>query len=112
MRPRIEERVLGLPKYDEKALSSLSVAGFADEVSRESPAPGGGSVAAMAGAIGAALASMVVNLTAYKKATGEHDAMLDDLSVRAQEIKDKLIKNIDDDSNAFNEYMEAIKKRF
>lgn len=106
---KIEERVLGLPKYDEKALSSLSVAGFADEVSRESPAPGGGSVAAMAGAIGAALASMVVNLTAYKKATGEHDAMLDDLSVKAQEIKDKLIKNIDDDSNAFNEYMEAMR---
>ncbi|MBN8545114.1 MAG: glutamate formimidoyltransferase [Ignavibacteria bacterium] len=106
---KIEERVLGLPKYDEKALSSLSVAGFADEVSRESPAPGGGSVAAMAGAIGASLASMVVNLTAYKKGAGEIDKMLDDLSVKAIEIKDKLIKNIDDDSNAFNEYMEAMR---
>lgn len=106
---KIEERVLGLPKFDEKALSTLTVTGFADEVSRESPAPGGGSVAAMAGAIGAALASMVVNLTAYKKATGETDEMLDDLSTKAQEIKDKLIKNIDDDSNAFNEYMEAMR---
>jgi len=106
---KIEERVLGLPKIDEKALSSLSVAGFADEVSRESPAPGGGSVAAMAGAIGASLASMVVNLTAYKKGAGEIDKMLDDLSVKAIEIKDKLIKNIDDDSNAFNEYMEAMR---
>lgn len=106
---KIEERVLGLPKFDEKALSALTVTGFADEVSRESPAPGGGSVAAMAGAIGAALASMVVNLTAYKKATGETDKMLDDLSTKAQEIKDKLIKNIDDDSNAFNEYMEAMR---
>ena len=106
---KIEERVLGLPKVDEKALTSLSVAGFADEVSRESPAPGGGSVAAMAGAIGASLASMVVNLTAYKKGAGEIDKMLDDLSVKAIEIKDKLIKNIDDDSNAFNEYMEAMR---
>lgn len=106
---KIEERVLGLPKYDEKALSSLSVAGFADEVSRESPAPGGGSVAAMAGAIGASLASMVVNLTAYKKGAGEIDKMLNELSVKAIEIKDKLIKNIDDDSNAFNEYMEAMR---
>jgi glutamate formiminotransferase/formiminotetrahydrofolate cyclodeaminase len=52
---------------------------------------------------------MVVNLTAYKKATGETDEMLDDLSTKAQEIKDKLIKNIDDDSNAFNEYMEAMR---
>lgn len=106
---KIEERVLGLPEFDEKALSSLTVSGFADEVSRESPAPGGGSVAAMAGAIGAALASMVVNLTAYKKSAGELDEMLDDLSVKAQEIKDKLMKNIDDDSNAFNEYMEAMR---
>jgi glutamate formiminotransferase/formiminotetrahydrofolate cyclodeaminase len=106
---KIEERVLGLPKIDEKALSSLSVAAFADEVSRESPAPGGGSVAAMAGAIGASLASMVVNLTAYKKGAGETDKMLDELSCKAIEIKDKLIKNIDDDSNAFNEYMEAMR---
>lgn len=106
---KIEERVLGLPKIDEKALSSLSVAGFADEVSRESPAPGGGSVAAMAGAIGASLASMVVNLTAYKKGAGDIDIMLNELSVKAIEIKDKLIKNIDDDSNAFNEYMEAMR---
>jgi Methenyl tetrahydrofolate cyclohydrolase len=105
----IEERVLGLPKTSPKALAELTVTGFADEVSRESPAPGGGSVAAMAGAVGAALASMVVNLTAYKKATGEHDKMLDDLSVKAQEIKDKLIRNIDDDSNAFNEYMDAMR---
>ncbi len=106
---KIEERVLGLPKIDEKALSSLTVAGFADEVSRESPAPGGGSVAAMAGAIGASLASMVVNLTAYKKGAGDIDIMLNELSVKAIEIKDKLIKNIDDDSNAFNEYMEAMR---
>jgi glutamate formiminotransferase/formiminotetrahydrofolate cyclodeaminase len=105
----IEERVLGLPKFDEKALASLTVTEFANEVSRESPAPGGGSVAAMAGAIGAALASMVVNLTAYKKGADETDKMLDDLSARAQEIKDKLLKNIDDDSNAFNEYMEAMR---
>ncbi|MBK6681305.1 MAG: hypothetical protein IPG53_15450, partial [Ignavibacteriales bacterium] len=42
---KIEERVLGLPKFDEKALSALTITGFADEVSRESPTPSGGSVA-------------------------------------------------------------------
>jgi len=58
----IEKKVLGLPTYDPKALVSMQVHAFTDEVSRDTPAPGGGSIAALAGSLGAALASMVANL--------------------------------------------------
>ena len=64
-----------------------SVADFVDEVSRDTPAPGGGSIAALAGAIGSALASMVVNLSVGK---GEYDGRYEelcDLADRAQDIK-------------------------
>ena len=64
---KIEERVLGLPKNLENALVELKLNDFVDEVSRESPAPGGGSIAALAGALGASLSSMVSNLTANKR---------------------------------------------
>ena len=63
----IEERVLGLPKNLDDALVEMKLADFVDEVSRESPAPGGGSIAALAGALGASLSSMVANLTANKR---------------------------------------------
>jgi glutamate formiminotransferase/formiminotetrahydrofolate cyclodeaminase len=58
----IAERVLGLPKSAESDLIEMKVNAFTDEVSRESPAPGGGSIAALAGALGAALSAMVANL--------------------------------------------------
>ena len=58
----VEKKVLGLPTYDPKALVSMPVHAFTDEVSRDTPAPGGGSIAALAGSLGAALASMVANL--------------------------------------------------
>lgn len=103
----IEERVLGLPKFDENDLVELKVNGFIDEVSRESPAPGGGSIAALAGALGAALASMVSNLSIGKRGTDEVEDKLKPVAEKAQELKDKLTKAIDADTNAFNAYMDA-----
>jgi len=103
----IEERVLGLPKNLDDALVEMTVTDFVDEVSRESPAPGGGSIAALAGSLGAALASMVSNLTANKRGSEKVDAMLNEAADKLQEIKFKLVKAVDDDTNAFNAYMDA-----
>jgi glutamate formiminotransferase/formiminotetrahydrofolate cyclodeaminase len=103
----IEERVLGLPISPKENLVELKVNDFIDEVSRESPAPGGGSIAALAGALGAALASMVANLSIGKRGKATAGNELKSAAVRAQEIKDALIDAIDEDTQAFNTYMEA-----
>ncbi|MBU0474974.1 MAG: glutamate formimidoyltransferase [Bacteroidetes bacterium] len=103
----IKERVLGLPSNLENALVEMKLTDFIDEVSRESPAPGGGSIAALAGALGASLSSMVSNLTANKRGTESIDGLLNTSAEKAQAIKNALIKAIDDDTNAFNSYMDA-----
>jgi glutamate formiminotransferase/formiminotetrahydrofolate cyclodeaminase len=103
----IEERVLGLPKNPGNALVEMKLTDFVDEVSRESPAPGGGSIAALAGALGASLSSMVSNLTANKRGTEKVDEVLNEAADKCQEIKQALVKAIDEDTNAFNVYMEA-----
>jgi glutamate formiminotransferase/formiminotetrahydrofolate cyclodeaminase len=104
---KIEERVLGLPKNPENALVEIKLTDFIDEVSRESPAPGGGSIAALSGALGASLSSMVSNLTANKRGSDAVDKLLNDAAEKCQQIKEELVKAIDEDTNAFNTYMNA-----
>ena len=104
---KIEDRVLGLPKNLDSALVEMKLTDFVDEVSRESPAPGGGSIAALAGALGASLSSMVSNLTANNRGSENVDAILNSAADKAQEIKYNLVKAIDADTDAFNEYMDA-----
>jgi len=104
----IDKKVIGLPRAD-GPLASLGVGDFIDEVSRDTPAPGGGSIAALAGALGAALASMVANLSIGK---GEFDARysdLCDLAEQAQAAKDELVRAIDADTEAFNEVIAALR---
>jgi len=103
----IEERVLGLPRVSNDALAAMKLNDFVDEVSRESPAPGGGSIAALAGALGASLSSMVSTLTANKRGSEKIDDILNDAADKCQEIKNSLVKAIDDDTNAFNDFMDA-----
>ena len=103
----INERVLGLPSNLDNALVEMKLIDFVDEVSRESPAPGGGSIAALAGALGASLSSMVCNLTSNKRGTESIDGLLNTSAEKSQLIKNKLMKAIDDDTNAFNSYMDA-----
>lgn len=103
----IEERVLGIPKNPDTALVEMKVTDFVDEVSRESPAPGGGSIAALSGALGASLSSMVSNLTANKRGSEAVDKILNDAAEKCQQIKETLVKAIDEDTNAFNAYMDA-----
>ena len=92
-----------------KKLIDLTVKGFADETSRESPAPGGGSVAAYCGAIGAALGTMVANLSANKKGWEDRWKEFSDHAATGQDLKDKLIKLIDDDTDAFNQIMNSFR---
>lgn len=105
----IEERVLGLPKNLDNALVEMKVTDFVDEVSRESPAPGGGSIAALSGALGVSLSSMVANLTANKRGSEDVDDILNEAAEKCQDIKFKLVKAVDDDTNAFNQYMNAMR---
>jgi glutamate formiminotransferase / formiminotetrahydrofolate cyclodeaminase len=102
----IEKKVLGLPRRVENGLMAMTGQAFVDEVSRDTPAPGGGSIAALAGAQGAALASMVANLTQGKGAPGSEPHLLA-AAEQAQRAKDFLVLAVDEDTNAFNAYMEA-----
>ena len=102
----VEQKVLGLPKVDPKALVALPVHAFTDEVSLDTPAPGGGSIAALAGSLGAALASMVANL-AQGGPDAAKNATLIALAERAQGLKDRLMAAVDADTQAFNAYMDA-----
>ena len=93
-----------------RPLASMTLQEFADETSRDSAAPGGGSVAALAGALAAALAAMVANLPHPKSAfTGVQDE-LEGVAVRAQELKQELLDAIDADTWAFQALMEAGKR--
>jgi len=103
----LEKKVLGLPVTNPKALVAMTVKDFTDEVSRDTPAPGGGSIAALAGSLGAALASMVATLTHGKEGTEARDAQLARIAAGAQRVKDSLSTLIDEDTNAFNAFMEA-----
>ena len=89
-------------------LASLSLERFVDEVSSTSPAPGGGSVAALAGSLAAALAAMVANLSAAK-ASSEARAELSALADRAQALKRALLDLVDEDTRAFNKVLDAIR---
>jgi len=90
-------------------LASLPVDRLVDEVSSESPAPGGGSVAALAGALGAALAAMVANLTVGKKGYESTWDELAALAERAQGLKARLTAAVDADTVAFNGVLEAMR---
>lgn len=103
----LEKKVLGLPTTAPTALVSKTVRDFADEVSRDTPAPGGGSIAALAGALGAGLASMVATLTHGKVGTEARDAELARIAAGAQRAKDALLRLVDEDTDAFNAFMEA-----
>jgi glutamate formiminotransferase/formiminotetrahydrofolate cyclodeaminase len=96
-------------KEARKTLVSLDLQAFTDEVSMDSPAPGGGSVAALCGALSAALSSMVANLTYGKKGAEESGEDMKRVAVRAQELKDELLRAVDLDARAFNKVMEAFR---
>ena len=90
-------------------LIDLTAKGFADETSRESPAPGGGSIAAYSGVLGASLGIMVANLSSHKRGWDDRWEEFSIWAEKGQAIKDKLLFLVDEDTNAFNKIMDAIR---
>lgn len=89
------------------SLTHKTLTSFLDELSSNSPAPGGGSVAALAGAIGAALTSMVCRLTIGKKKYAEVGEEMKSVLVMAEELRTRFTGLVDADSEAFNKVMDA-----
>ncbi len=103
-----KDKVLGMPKSDGELANRVTF-DFVDEVSRDSPAPGGGSVAALSGALGAALSTMVANLSTSKSGFEKHKKKLAEIAKKGQKTKDLLVKAIDEDTNAFDEVIKAMR---
>jgi glutamate formiminotransferase/formiminotetrahydrofolate cyclodeaminase len=80
---------------------------FADETASESPAPGGGSVAAYIGALGVSLGTMVANLSSHKKGWDERWEEFSNWAEKGQQYKNELVKLVDEDTKAFNKIMNA-----
>jgi formiminotetrahydrofolate cyclodeaminase len=90
-------------------LTEKSVTNFLDELASNAPAPGGGSVAALSGALGAALVSMVCNLTLGKKGYEEVQGDIQDLLDRSEALRHKLADLLEEDVKAYTGYSKAAK---
>ena len=90
-------------------LLNLNLKQFADETASESPAPGGGSISAYVGALGASLATMVANLSAHKRGWDDKWDIFSEHAENGQALKDKLLYLVDEDTKAFNKIIEAIR---
>ncbi|MFY8108960.1 MAG: glutamate formimidoyltransferase [Bacteroidia bacterium] len=91
----------------ESRLIQMNLTEFADETASESPAPGGGSISAYCGSLGASLGTMVANLSAGKRGWEEQLSYFSDWASKGQELKDNLLRSVDEDTAAFNEIMKA-----
>jgi formiminotetrahydrofolate cyclodeaminase len=92
-----------------KRLSDLTIDEFLTAVAADTPAPGGGSVAALAGALGAALAAMVAGLTVGRERHAAHDAQMRTLLAQASALRQELVALMDADTAAYTEVMTAYK---
>ena len=103
---KVVEYMLEADKKQNK-LVDLTVKGFADETARESPAPGGGSVSAYMGALGASLGTMVANLSSHKPGWDDRWDEFAKWAERGMEIQEELLHLVDEDTEAFNRIMAA-----
>ncbi len=90
-----------------KSLLKMNLRQFCNETLRDSPAPGGGSVAALMGALGVSLGGMVANLSAGKRGWDDKLHYFSDWAVKAQQLKDELLLLVDEDTAAFNKVRDA-----
>lgn len=98
-----------LSENEKPPLVNMTLSDFADETASESPAPGGGSISAYAGALGISLATMVANLSASKTGWEERWQEFSDWAEKGQQLKQQLLHLVDEDTRAFNRIMEAFK---
>jgi glutamate formiminotransferase len=104
-----KERVIEYRLANPARLASMTVRGFVDELSSDSPAPGGGSVSALMGSMAAGLAAMVAVLSHTRKGFESKQADLDRIAVRAQTLKDALLAAVDADTAAFDQLLDAMR---
>ncbi len=106
---KVDEKVIEYMVEDSGPLATMSLKGFLQELGSNSPAPGGGSVAALSGSLGAALLEMVCNLTVGKK---KYEGVWDEMKRTAKDVSTlrvRLLELVDEDTNAFNDVMKAFK---
>ena len=104
-----DKKVIDYMVAGDGPLASMTVKGFLEELASNSPAPGGGSVAALSGSMGAALLEMVTNLTIGKK---NYEEVWEDMKIASKNIsihRERLLELVDEDTNAFNDVMKAFK---
>ncbi len=106
-----EEKIIEyiMEEKGKRKLADLSLRAFIDETACESPAPGGGSASACIGALGAALGSMVANLSAHKKGWDDRWKEFSEWAVKGKKIQNRLIELVDEDTESFNRILEAYK---
>jgi len=104
-----EEKIIEymLSNKDQPSLIKMDLSAFADETASESPAPGGGSISAYMGALGASLGTMVANLSSHKKGWDERWEEFSDWAEKGQQYKQRLLELVDADTQAFNRIMAA-----
>jgi len=106
----LEERIIEYMLDDQKQrLIDMNLKAFANETSSESPAPGGGSISAYCGAMGAALGTMVANLSAHKRGWDNRWEEFSNWAVKGIQYQNELLSLVDEDTNAFNKIMEAFR---
>jgi glutamate formiminotransferase/formiminotetrahydrofolate cyclodeaminase len=98
---------LKMESASKKSLLKLNLREFCNETLSDSPAPGGGSVAALMGALGVSLGGMVANFSAGKRGWEDKLKYFSDWAVKAQQLKDELLFLVDEDTAAFNKVMDA-----
>lgn len=103
----IEYVLMNESGQSEKKLIGMNLVQFADETASESPAPGGGSISAYVGALGASLATMVANLSSHKKGWDDRWQYFSTWAEKGQALKTTLLDLVDEDTNSFNQIMAA-----
>ena len=102
------ERIIEyLIEVNNNPLAKMTIEDFANETSSESPAPGGGSIAAYCGVLGSALATMVANLSAHKRGWDERWEFFSKWGEKGIMYQNKLLELVDKDTHAFNQIMNA-----
>ncbi|MEZ4984826.1 MAG: cyclodeaminase/cyclohydrolase family protein [Saprospiraceae bacterium] len=106
-----QQKIIEYQLRDKQAarLVAMDLRTFANETASESPAPGGGSIAAYVGALGASLGSMVANLSSHKRGWDDRWAEFSEWAERGQALKDELLRLVDEDTRAFDGLMETFR---
>jgi glutamate formiminotransferase / formiminotetrahydrofolate cyclodeaminase len=104
-----EEKIIEyiMEEKSNKKLIDMSLKKFMDETASESPAPGGGSVSAYMGALGAALGTMVANLSSHKRGWDDRWKLFSDWAEKGKVIHNELLRLVDEDTDAFNRLLES-----